>query len=398
MNSAFPTRILILGASTRAAAHSAVRAGWSPICVDGFADADLRDVAEVVKVDCYPAGLRQAASQVPINVPWMYTGGLENHRDIVAAVCNSPAGKRELWGNDAQTLRAVRDPFQLHTALQKRGLPALDVRGDAVLPTIAEEWLIKSRRGSGGKGVKFLSSAPSPAAGQATYLQRFKQGEPISALYLASAAGASLLGVTCQLIGAPSAPFGYAGSLAPWPVSSQCRSVLQQVGECVFELCQRKTCGLRGLFGIDFILAEETPWLIEVNPRWTASAELLELHFGTSLLKRHRSACEGVDQSPLRLLSPGVSGLPGLPGVLGKQIVYATRPTMTSDATCWIRRPEFGSLPVVADIPEPGAHFLAGQPICTVFAQAETSAECRQQLARQERWFRETYTTILESS
>jgi len=39
--------LLILGASTRAAAHSARRAGFRPICADMFTDEDLREVAEV---------------------------------------------------------------------------------------------------------------------------------------------------------------------------------------------------------------------------------------------------------------------------------------------------------------------------------------------------------------
>ena len=42
-------RLLILGCSTRAAAWSAVRAGFFPVCADEFGDEDLRQVAEVLR-------------------------------------------------------------------------------------------------------------------------------------------------------------------------------------------------------------------------------------------------------------------------------------------------------------------------------------------------------------
>ena len=56
--------VLILGASTRAAAQSAIRAGLRPICADLFADLDLRDCARVLDVDDYPHGLAAAAGWV----------------------------------------------------------------------------------------------------------------------------------------------------------------------------------------------------------------------------------------------------------------------------------------------------------------------------------------------
>lgn len=397
MHSASPTQILILGASTRAAAHSAVRAGWSPICVDGFADADLREIAEVVRVDDYPSGLRQAASQVPIHIPWMYTGGLENHRDIVSAVCDSPAGKRELLGNDASVLRLVRDPFKVAAALRQLQLPMLEVRSEANPPPLAERWLIKARRGSGGKGVRMWESSASTSVPRPCYFQKFREGESISGLYVAAASGTSLLGVTCQLTGAPGSPFGYAGSLAPWPVSERCRSLLQQVGACVFGLCEGVSSGLRGLFGIDFILADDVPWLTEVNPRWTASAELLESSLGRSLLQLHERACR---HGTVRIPPLVARDSRGLSGMLGKKIVYASGPTVTTDMTEAMQgflAPGSVCLPALADIPEGGTRFQEGQPICTVFAQAETATECLQILNDQANWFSERYTTILES-
>ncbi len=54
-------RLMILGASTRAAAQSAVRAGFQPVCADHFADEDLFEVAEVLPLSGYPHGLLASA-------------------------------------------------------------------------------------------------------------------------------------------------------------------------------------------------------------------------------------------------------------------------------------------------------------------------------------------------
>ena len=98
--------ILIVGASGRAAAASAIRAGYEPHVIDLFADADTIRLCPTIvcpSVD-YPHGLIALANAAP-PMPWMYTGGLENHPDVVMAISEH----RELVGNDANVLREVRD-------------------------------------------------------------------------------------------------------------------------------------------------------------------------------------------------------------------------------------------------------------------------------------------------
>src|SRR5262245_48368054 len=114
--------VLIVGASTRAAAQSALRAGLVPICADLFAGLDLPACARVLEVPDYPQGLAAAAAQVP-DCPWMYTGGMENHPELVARISKS----RRLWGNGPEVVRRVRDPWLLGEMLAQAGLPALRV-------------------------------------------------------------------------------------------------------------------------------------------------------------------------------------------------------------------------------------------------------------------------------
>src|SRR5207245_9361141 len=111
--------LLLLGASVRAAAFSAVRAGLQPCAIDLFADRDLAAVcpAMVVPGRQYPAALADLARKAPPG-PWLYTGALENWPALVDEI----ARDRPLWGNDTACLRRVRDPFALADALRAAGL------------------------------------------------------------------------------------------------------------------------------------------------------------------------------------------------------------------------------------------------------------------------------------
>jgi len=101
--------ILIVGASARAAAFSALRAGLVPVASDLFGDEDLRAVARFVEpLGKYPAGFKAALLRMP-EAPFLYTGGLENH----GALVDQLARLRPLWGNDGSRLRrafALRRP------------------------------------------------------------------------------------------------------------------------------------------------------------------------------------------------------------------------------------------------------------------------------------------------
>jgi predicted ATP-grasp superfamily ATP-dependent carboligase len=212
-------RLMILGASTRAAAQSAVRAGFQPVCADHFADEDLFEVAEVLPLSDYPHGLLASAAHEPTNAagavtPWMYTGALENHPGLLRKL----AAQRPLYGNPADVVARVRDPFAVVGVLTEAGLPALAVRPADRPPPRDGRWVIKPRRSAGGRGI-FLwdesSSDPaSPPRHEPVYFQQRAEGTPHSALYLATSGGTVLVGVARQLIGESrlsARPFAYCG-------------------------------------------------------------------------------------------------------------------------------------------------------------------------------------------
>src|SRR5262249_44541695 len=107
--------LIIVGASARAAAFSAIRAGLKPWCADLFGDADLRAVCSVTRITVrsYPNGFAEILKKAP-DSPWIYTGGLENHPKLIDRLSSI----RPLWGNSGGVLRGVRDPVRLCRELQ----------------------------------------------------------------------------------------------------------------------------------------------------------------------------------------------------------------------------------------------------------------------------------------
>ncbi len=140
--------LLIVGASARAAAFSALRAGLRPECADLFADTDLVAACPVERIapNAYPRGFLDIAA-VTRSGPWLYAGGLENHPGIV----DSLTRRRRLWGNPAEVLRVVRSPDRVAVMLRKAGLPCLKVRRQNP-PTADGKWLVKPLAGMPGDG------------------------------------------------------------------------------------------------------------------------------------------------------------------------------------------------------------------------------------------------------
>jgi predicted ATP-grasp superfamily ATP-dependent carboligase len=128
---------------------------------------------------------------------------------------------------------------------------------------------------------------------------------------------------------------------------------------------------LVGVNGIDFVACDAVPYAIEVNPRWSASMELVERAYGLSMFGAHADACRSgalpaFDLAKVRRRT----------GASGKAIVFARRDVVMGDTRAWL------SDPSVRDVPHPGERIVTRRPICTVFATGGDWVECRDALVR----------------
>ncbi|MEX2171981.1 MAG: ATP-grasp domain-containing protein [Pirellulales bacterium] len=346
--------LAIVGASARSAAQAALRAGIRVVTADLFADVDLVRHVPATRIAHYPADLLPWLREQQVTA-WMYTGALENSPRLV----DDMAQVAPLWGNAGSALRAVRSPSRIAACGLASNLLFPDIaRSARGIPTDGS-WLCKPLRGSNGAGIERWTGQPATSR-QRVYWQRRVSGTPCAALYVASAGTSRLLGVTRQLIGESwtgAKPFQYAGTLGPWPTNPAQLDQITRIGQslaCVF--------ALQGLFGVDLIIDNDRVWTIEVNPRYTAAAEVVERFSGLNPLVEHMVACGAKTQS---------TALPAAAGQFyGKAILYATRDAgVTEEFFGWAIRQSGPTLDsILGDIPPSGTQVRADHPVLTVLA------------------------------
>ena len=381
-----PRRILIIGGSTRAAANSVRRAGWEPICADLFADFDLQMTAETVSVRDYPESLPEDVAAVRAD-GWMYCGALENHPQILARVsrCNPSLGP--LLGTSPDALIRLRDPYWIMTTLKAAGVSCLEVAQYSSPPPADGGWLQKPLASAGGRLIRVWNqlAAMTPFS-EPHYFQRLATGVELSALFLFNEGKLrEWLGATWGLGTTSSSnapvPFAYCGSYGP--VADLPVTVVNAV-TATAEAIGQKSPGLNGLIGFDFILDEGRIWLVEINPRYTASVEVLELASGRSFLNPEQSAPHDVSvkvaRSPVssqevpretqqNALAPALPCSAAKPrSIVAKQILYASRSIRAPDLREYFRSNDPWVVPSVADIPQVSTSIEAGWPICTVMS------------------------------
>lgn len=429
-----PARVVIAGLSARAAAQSAVRAGYEVAAADAFGDLDLAACASVIPVPGagarrYAAGAAaRAASGVEADAA-AYVGGFENHPRAVERL----AAGRTLWGNPAAVLRRVRDPLALARALRARGIRVPAVAAVAARPAAAEarrgagaragearavgrvaalagavagagtgagpppqlhdaavagaephhrvavdtdppprSWLLKRRASGGGRGVAaWAAGDPAP---RGAVLQERIEGVAGSVAFVADGRRAVPFALSRQLVGEPE--FGASGFV-------YCGSILAAAGDAQLDrdselyaaavaLADAVTdaFALVGVNGVDFVARDGVPFPVEVNPRYSASMELAERAYGFGVFAAHARACAG------ELPSFDLARARARAGAVGKAVVYARRDVVLGDTRAW------PGDPTVADVPHPGERVAAGRPLCTVFAEGRDAAACRAALVR----------------
>ena len=328
------TRGTVVAASGRAAAESLAHAGVSVDVCDRFGDVDTRAVAE----NWFDVGEPPADGAVvvggDVDVDWL---------------------SRTPWG---RIRRESSDPTWLASVAAEAGIDFPDWSWN-VREAGGGRWLVKHRRGSGGTRVRWLVGDHGPgavgvdgpgAAGDEEYVQRFTPGRRY--------------GVTIDVVGGR-------GRVVGW-----CRSLVHRVGDRPFvyggsfgpvtppvdvgrlaDVIARRIPG-DGPIGVDVVLGRAgEATLIEVNPRYTASMELIERGRGSLLIDGGWAGGHEPDAS-------------------WKRVVYARR------SFRWTGRTGTISDGRLADVPKIGAVVRRGDPVVTLLADAGSFSPMRRAVGR----------------
>lgn len=369
-------KTLIIGLSVRAVVESAVRSNCPVIALDAFGDLDLKALAESYAlprdfhVPYSPRSLYEAGRRLKFD-SIVYTSNLENHPEVLDMF----AASGRIIGNSAQAVRSVRCWPDLFSRLVQAGFTVPETvfapTGHALRSN--RRWLVKPLFSGGGHGVHFFRERSFAA--KRSMVQQYIPGKACSASFVANGDASILIGITEQLIGVEqfgAQDFRYCGSILPLP------EILEpETGKSVITQARRisdfltRTYGLTGVNGFDFILDRDQVCLLEVNPRYSASMELIERAYGLPIFLHHV-------QAAMDRLLPEFTLETHLnrEGFFGKSILFCKTESVVPGT---FARPD----PDFKDIPHPGEKLHEGSPVCTLLASRETYAETYAELVRQ---------------
>ena len=368
-------KILVVGVSVRAMAASAVRSGYTVVALDAFGDQDLIQIAEShalsreFNMRYSPEALHRASRKLSFDAV-AYTSNLENYPGILEHI----AGERAIIGNSPQTVRAVRTWNDLFFKLRRAGFPTPETICAGVIKKADAQlcWLVKPVLSGGGHGIVFRKH--SRPLGRRFMLQEYISGKSCSASFVANGRGCVLLGITEQLTGLRefgAQAFRYCGNILPLPEavnSGKGATLVRQVRRLAMFLTREY--GLTGVNGIDFILHDKHVYLTEVNPRYSASMELIEQAYALPVFHLHVNAVQSDHLPEFR-----IEDVLYKKEFIGKAILFSERNAVAPDTKGWL---DSGA----RDVPSTGEKLRGGNPICTVVAAGPTRDETLESLIR----------------
>lgn len=342
--------MFVAAASARPFVGAAAAAGHAVVAADLFCDAETRRDARQAYALPYGDGGFDAEQLRQTLLPllteddaFVYGSGFETQPELLAAI----AQRCSLWGNPPETVRSAKEPGRFFSLLAELGIPHPETSLQP--PAAATGWLAKRCGGSGGTHVQ-----PLPARGD--YYQKVVPGRPCTLLFLADGCGAiSVIGYNEQwLASVPGQPYLYGGAVSQARLPHSVQAGMHQAAR---ELS--RALGLRGLNSLDCMVDDERWWVLEVNPRLSATFALYDVaQRGARLFEAHRQACAGQLAAPLEA-EPAQAHL----------IYYAPFALRLKADVAW---PAWA-----VDRPHGPVQLAAGEPLCSVVAQAPDAVAAR---------------------
>ncbi|MEI9901306.1 MAG: ATP-grasp domain-containing protein [Hyphomicrobium sp.] len=151
------------------------------------------------------------------------------------------------------------------------------------------------------------------------YYQQRLDGEPHSVLALAGSGGHARDRHHAPVaVGSGPRPYRYGGAVGPVELPP---GIEDRMRAAAAKLCA--ALGLIGLVSFDFLIAGDTPYLLEVNPRPSATLDVFDDAAGT-LFKAHLAACAGA-----------APPLPAADGARAAVILYADEGPLLVQPIAW---------------------------------------------------------------
>jgi len=352
--------VLVVGTNTRPVACSLNRAGFNVYSADYFG---CEDITPCVKE--YSSILKSKPYE---STGFFYEGFKQSSLNEIAAefiddadqiICCSGADpkqfpKNKVLGN--KDISNIENKYKQYKTLKKRFegiievpdtylVKSLDDAHDIVMNQPQKKFLIKPVQGSGGVGITNFTKQVTSIDYNGALLQEIVEGPNISTSVISKVDEAKTLLVNWQLIGKKNLgqleSYGYCGNITPYTGMDQASvdNLKTLSEEIILDL------GLIGSNGLDIIIKDNNPYIIEINPRLQGSFEVAELSLGINMAQTHIKAC---NDSLIENPKPRCFAM--------KQVVFAMERSSVGDI----------NQPGIFDLPLKNVIIEQGEPIATV--------------------------------
>ncbi len=356
-------KILAIGYSVRHIVCSGSRAGYEMYAADAFGDVDTKRCAKRHFL-LNPFQLHAGVKMLNAEIDGIIIGSGFESVDLDFLTADDM--NRKILGNAPELTKEVSNKAWLSARLDDLGIPHPRTctgreiaEGEEKAKHFHYPVVAKPAYGGGGTA-NFFCRTEKELIRCAKQLpeflfQEYIKGTPASVSLISTKREAVSVSVNEQLIGLNSlsapGPFVYCGNVSPLVTKF---SVSERMCELAEELTQE--LGLVGSNGVDFVLADDEPIVIEVNPRFQGSLDTVELSTGLNLVDAHVNAVKG------EILMERVE----VRRYAAKAIVFAKQEGMV-----------MGNLDRdgIVDIPEKGRIIRRGEPISTGIGIGD-SREC----------------------
>lgn len=352
--------VLVVGANTRPVACSLNQAGYNVYSSDYFGCEDIKPCVKE---------FRSILKSTPHESTGFFSEKFSQDKlqeiadefidDVDHIICCSGADpkqfpKTKVLGN--RNISNVENKYKLYKTLKKRfsGLikvpetyfvDSLEEAHEIVMDQPMKKFLIKPIHGNGGVGIINFTSQVTTMDFNGVLLQEIVDGPNISASVISNVDEARTILINWQLIGKKSLGqlenYGYCGNITPYNGMDQ-KSIdnLKTISEDII-----LKLGLIGSNGLDIIIKDNDPYLIEINPRIQGSFEVAELSLGINMAQTHINAC---NDSLIEIPKPKCFAM--------KQVVFAMERSLIGDV----------NQPGIYDLPTKNTIIEKGEPVATV--------------------------------
>lgn len=347
--------LLIVATSGRMLAQSCKAVSCSCLVIDCFSDLDTEFFSlDHIKVESLAishveaaVGLLQKQYQISHVI---YGSGLECHVVTLAFLQQHFI----VWGNTMETFLAVQDKQQFFSSLDRLKISyPLTVFKQ---PDTNQGWLVKPMQGEGGEGI-FQHQYHIDYI-DTSYWQKYCPGVAMSVLFMANNNAYKIVGFNKQLnVSLGNKEFIFSGVISQPEIEFD---IVKKVSHWLDNLVPEFY--LKGLNSLDFIVQENECYLLEINPRPSASMQLY------------------TEQCLLAYLNGGWPETMGRCDLEnnyhGYKIVFAETDYVISKQITW---PSW-----VADIPRVGTFIQTNIPICSIIANGKTEQQVERLLLLRE--------------